>query len=165
MKNVLIFLLLTMAFSCDDKDSKQLANDYREITDKLSVQDFEKIKTFILDSGKFEPYFNMYQQQPVYSFDNFLVTLLPEVGQHNIACDPEISDFNQLVIYDPDLQSTYLYFLMIRQGDFKKENIEIPDYDGLKENRVYLMRFSDHDLDELFDESEYYIIQMKNKLE
>jgi hypothetical protein len=165
MKNIFGLLFIMIILSCNDKDKVLLSDDFRDITNQLSLQDFEKIKMFILDSGEFEPFFNKYQQQPIYSFDGFSATLLPEIGQLNITCDPEISDFNQLVIYDSDLQSKYMYFLIIRLGDFNRENIELPDYDGLKENKVYLLRYSDYDLDEMEDKSEYYITQMKNTIE
>jgi hypothetical protein len=164
MRKLFVLIFIAIVFSCNDKESEPLSNDYRDITSQLSVQDFENIKMLILDSGIYEPYFNKYPEQPIYSFDDFSATLLPEVGQLNITCDPKISDFNQLVIYDSDLQSKYIYFQIIRQGDMEKENIEIPDYSGLKENKVYLLKYSDYDIEQILIESEYYIEKMKEKL-
>lgn len=165
MKYIFGLIFIAILFSCNDKENEPFSNDYRDVSSQLSVQDFENIKKLILDSGIYEPFFNKYQEQPIYSFDDFSVTLLPEVGQLNITCDPQISDFNQLVIYDSDLHSKYIYFQIIRQGDMEKENIEIPDYDGLKENRVYLLKYYDYDLDEMLNKSEYYITKMKTKVE
>ena len=158
----LIFILILLG--CNNKEKELSSNDFRDVTNQLSVQDFEKIKTYILDKGTFEPFFNKYQQQPLYPFDGFSATLLPEIGQLNVTCNPQISDFNQLVIYDSGLQSKYIYFLIIRHGDFQKVNIEIPDYAGLKENKVYLLRYSDYDLNEMEVKAENYISQMKNRI-
>lgn len=165
MRVIFGLLFISILVSCDNKENEPLSNDFRDITNQLSIQDFEKIKMLILDSGIYEPFCNMYEKQPVYSFGKFSATLLPEVGQLNITCDPQISDFNKLVIYDSDLQSRYIHFLIIRQGDKNKANIEIPDYAGLKENKVYLIRYYDYNLDEMFDKSLYYITQMKSKVE
>lgn len=164
MKKWFGLILMIFLLCCNNKETPPLSQDYRDITSKLSVQDFENIKMLILDSGIYEPFFNKYYVQPVFSFDEFSATLEPETGQLNIACDPQISDFNRLVIYDSNLSFRYIHFLIIRKGDFKKENIEIPDYTGLRENKVYLLRHYDADLDEMFDKSTYYITKMKNRL-
>lgn len=165
MRNLFGLFLITIFLSCNDKESEPLSNDYRDITSQLSVQDFENFKMLILDSGIYEPFFNKYHEQPVYSFDDdFTTTLEPEVGQLNSSCNPLISDFNKLVVFDSDLQFKYIHFLIIRQGDMQKENVEIPDYVGLKENKVYLLKYYDYDIEQILIESEYYIEKMKEKL-
>lgn len=163
MRNIFGLIIISILISCNEKENEPITNDYRDITSQLSVQDFENIKMLILDSGIYEPFFNKYYEQPVYSFDDFITTLEPEIGQLNSKCDPQISDFNKLVIFDSDLQFKYIHFLIIRQGDMKKENIEIPDYFGLKENKVYLLKYYEYDLDEILDKSVYYITKLKNK--
>ncbi len=164
MRYIFILLSIIILTNCNNIETLPLSQDYRDITSKLSVQDFENIKMLILDSGIYEPFFNKYYEQPIYLFDEFSATLEPEIGQLNAACDPQISDFNRLVIYDSDLSFKYIHFLIIRKGDFEKENIEIPDYIGLRENKVYLLRYYDDDLEEMFDKSTYYITKMQNRL-
>jgi hypothetical protein len=46
-----------------------------------------------------------------------------------------------------------------------KENIQLPDYAGLKENKVYLLKYSEYDINDLYSESEYYITQLKNAID
>ena len=164
MKYLFGLVFIAILLACNEKEIEPLSNDFRDVSSQLSVQDFENIKMMILDDGIYEPFFNMYQSQPIYSFDDFTATLLPEVGQLNITCDPEISDFNQLVIYDSELNSKYIFFQIVRQGDLEKEDIKIPDYDGLKENKVYLLKYNEYDLDDMLNKSAYYITKMKSRV-
>ena len=55
----------------------------------------------------------MYNNNPHYTFKEFNVYLNPEVGQFNINCDPNLSDFNEIVIktYKSDYPYCYVEIL------------------------------------------------------
>jgi hypothetical protein len=68
--------------------------------DVLTVEAFERIKRYILALGGRRTYCNMYNANPHHRFDWFDAYLTPDVGQRNIDCDPELSDFDELVVQD-----------------------------------------------------------------
>jgi len=67
---------------------------------QVSVQNFQKIKEFVLANGDKQSYSNMYNNNPHYVFKTFHVFLEPEMGQMNMDCNPEISDFDEIVVQD-----------------------------------------------------------------
>ncbi len=69
--------------------------------------DFATIKDFILAHGDKETYGNMYNDNPHYRFEGFDAYLNPEGGQKNINCDPRLSDFDEIVIYDMHAEPRY----------------------------------------------------------
>jgi hypothetical protein len=73
----------------------------------LSVENFQRIKEFILKNGDRRTYCNMYNHNPHYEFGTFHVYLNPEGGQSNINCDPDRSDFDEIIIQDWDTESIY----------------------------------------------------------
>jgi len=124
--------------------TKTLANsnmdNFIEITDILSAQEFEKIKTFILKKGDGRTYRNMDNYNPHYHFDDFHVYLNSEIGSKNINNDPKISDFNEITIHDWNEAAfgiQYYTIKIVRKGDAKNTLIYVED--GMKENRVYLL--------------------------
>jgi hypothetical protein len=74
----------------------------------LTVESFQSIKRFILEHGDRQTYCNMYNRNPHYRFRGFEVFLNPDVGQRNINCDPEHSDFDQMVIREESGEGRFL---------------------------------------------------------
>ena len=104
-----ISMMIVFLCNCSDKEKERVfpIGDYREITQSLSVQDFESIKSFILENGDRQTYCNMLLDNPHYSYEGFEAYLNPEIGQKNIRCDPEISDFNMRVSRDQHSDPQY----------------------------------------------------------
>jgi len=168
MKNILGFILIIIPGCCsdNDKDGKidNISNEYRDITKNLSVQKFDTIKTFILENGDRQTYCNMYNDNPHYSFEGFEAYLNPEIGQGNINCDPEISDFNMIVIRDQNADPQYYHILIVRQGDLENKEIFFTVPAGIKEEKVYLMKYYEYDLDLMERKIYLYIDQINNEI-
>jgi hypothetical protein len=121
--------------------------EFRDITHVVSVDLFESIKTFILTNGDRETYSNMYNDNPHYSFDGFESYLNPDIGQFNPDCDTSKSDFNEIVIRDQNAIPQYYYIRIVRKGDIANE--QIITYEGMSEDKVYLLNFFDDNIDSL----------------
>jgi hypothetical protein len=165
MKNILGFILIIILGCCSDNNRDDKINnnsdEYRDITKNFSIQEFEAIKNFILENGDRQTYCNMYNNNPHYSFEGFEVYLNPEIGQGNINCDPEISDFNEIVIKDQNADPQYYYILIVRQGDLENKEIFFSVPAGMKEEKVYLLKYYEYDLD-LMESKIYVYIELIN---
>lgn len=156
-----IILIFLSVFSA--KGQQPMEDEFRKITQSLSTPQFENIKSFILEHGDRRTYCNKYNDNPHYAFDGFDVYLNPEIGQANINCDPEISDFNELVIHDPDSEPQYYTIMIIRKGDFGNED-NYYTYIGMQEDNTYLMRYYDNDPDAMFADVQGYLSVMKERV-
>ncbi len=111
--------------------------DFVEITDNLSVQEFEYIKNFILEQGDRQFYRSYDNNNPHYDFSTFHVYLNAEIGQKNLYNNSEISDFNEITIYDTGAEIQYYTIRIVRKGDIENKDIAVSL--GMKENHIYLM--------------------------
>ena len=75
----------------------------------LTLENFNKIKNFILQHGDRETYCNMLNDNPHFQFADLDAYLHPEGGRKNINCDPNLSDFDELVIWDRNRAGGELY--------------------------------------------------------
>lgn len=149
----------------DGRSIIEKSDNYLDITHILNYNDFERIKTFILLNGDREGgYSNMYNNNPHYSFDNFETFLNPEIGQLNINCDPELSDFNEIVIRDQSSDPQYFHLLIVRDGDLENPQI-LRKISGLIEGKVYILKYHDYDLKAMAEKVKLYIVDLKNKVE
>ena len=164
MKKVLIFIWLVVLVGCDRK-GEPFSDEYRNITNMLSVEEFEQVKSLVLQYGDREIYSSMYFENPHYAFEGFDAYLNPEVGQQNINCDPAVSDFNEIVILEDMFAFVYYYILLVRKGDLQNEDISFSFLEGMQEERVYLLKYYDYDLDEMEETIAGYITEMKNEVE
>ena len=98
----------------------------------------------------------------LYGFETYLN---PEIGQGNINCDPEISDFNEIVIRDQDADPQYYHILIVRQGDLENKEIFFTVPEGMKEEKVYLLKYYEYDLDLMESKIYEYIEQIKNEID
>jgi hypothetical protein len=83
----------------------------------LTLENFNKIKAYILQHGDRKTYCNMLNNNPHFQFPGFDAYLHPEGGQKNINCDPRLSDFNQLVFYNRNRDTEELYFQVVVKPD------------------------------------------------
>ncbi len=81
----------------------------------LTAANFQLLKLFILRHGDRQTYCNKYNQNPHYDFGGFHVFLEPDVGQQNINCDPDLSDFDTLVVQDWAAADIYVRWVV--QGE------------------------------------------------
>jgi hypothetical protein len=154
---LIIFLILSCA--CQKNDAYK--DEYRDLTNSFSCQDFELFKNFILENGDRQTFSNMYSNNPHYSFKRFEAYLLPEIGQINGNCDPEISDFNIIVLRDIKSDPQYYRILRVQQGDLENKKI-IPTIPGMKERKVYLLKNDGYNIDDLESRISDYINLIKS---
>ena len=95
------------------------------LTLKMTTDQFQTIKEYILKKGDRQTYCNMYNHNPHLVFGTYHAYLHPSVGQSNINCDPEKSDFNELVIQD--WSSDEIYFRIRSNGDDKPLKFDPPN--------------------------------------
>jgi hypothetical protein len=133
--------------------------EFLDVTKDFSVQDFEAVKSFMLEKGDRQTYCQMYSDNPCYSFNGFIAYLNPEIGQRNGRCDPAISDFNEIVIRDLNAQPQYYMIRIVRKGDLNDSLIYV--FDGMSEERVYLLKYYDGDLNAMENSLKVYIEAMK----
>ncbi|MCF6279053.1 MAG: hypothetical protein L3J14_01765 [Flavobacteriaceae bacterium] len=131
-----ILLNITLLFS----QNKNM-DEFIEITDILSITEFEKIKNFILKKRDRKFYRNYDNNNPHYHFDDFHAYLNSEIGQRNLNNGPEISDFNEITVHDWSGDIQYYIIRIVRKGDVKNELISIGI--GIREdNSIYKMKES-----------------------
>jgi hypothetical protein len=164
MVRILYVILFALLWGCESNDVP-LSDDCRDITAALSMEEFEQVKSFILQHGDRAIYCNMYNENPHYAYEGFDAYLNPEVGQLNLNCDPSVSDFNEIVIQKRVSAFVYYYILLVRKGDLEDKEIAFDFLDGMKEKKVYLLRYSDYDLDEMEQDVLDFILDMKNEIE
>jgi hypothetical protein len=163
----LIFLISLVVFcncseSTNEVNNENTSDEYLNITSKLSYQEFEEIKNFILEKGDQSSYSNMYNNNPHFSFEDFECYLNPEIGQGNINCDQSISDFNVLVIQDLGQTFDYYYVQSVREGDLSNETIIVEE--GMRERNNYLLKLEryNHELSEANDSINNYLSKIKS---
>jgi hypothetical protein len=80
----------------------------------ITVNNFQIIKNFILKKGNRFTYCSKYNKNPYYRFKALDVFLNPEPGgpynhpQWNLNCDPALSDFDEILIRDSEMN--YYHF-------------------------------------------------------
>ncbi len=151
MPKFAIVFLLSLAFLCffangkswgvNTKKHRQVIDTgravYIDITDLMTFKQFNEVKKFILQKGDRQTFCNKYNDNPHYDFERFHAYLEPAIGQRNICCNPELSDFNTIII-----RSDYGYmdiFCCLEQDFIAGVKIDNPP--KLKKNRVYLVNF------------------------
>lgn len=163
MKKSVLLIGLVILWSCENNDIP-LSDDCRDITEVLSMEEFEQVKSFIIQHGDRAIYCNMYNENPHYAYDGFDAYLNPEVGQRNINCDPDVSDFNEIVIVKRISAYVYYHILLVRKGDLEDQEIAFDFLDGMKEKKVYLLRYYDYDLEEMEEQVLGFITEMKKEI-
>lgn len=147
----------------DGRTIIETSDDFLDITYMMNYNDFENIKTYILLNGDRETFCNMYNDNPHYSFEGFEAYLNPEIGQLNINCDPELSDFNEIVIRDQNSDPQYFHLLIVRNGDLENEQIARKE-SNMIEGKVYLLKYYEYDLDKMAEKVRMYIDEMKHSV-
>ncbi len=138
----LLILIILLGFTSDDK---QPSEKFHDITDDISPESFNRIKNFILEKGDRKFYCSMYNNNPHFYFGTFHAYLNPDTGQKNINCDLSLSDFNELVIHDPDSEIQYLNVVLIKNINYG-ENIQFKKIPGMTSGHVYLLNEYSTDL-------------------
>lgn len=138
-------LLYFLFFSPNVMDQK----DYINITEMLPVEEFNTISQFILQNGDKKTYCNRYNNNPHLEMVGFDLFLTPE-STTNINCDPEISGFNEIVIYAAVEELQYYHILLVKNLKKKKNNF-IDAEEVLIENQVYLSNIYYKDPDEMLE--------------
>ncbi|MCF8358391.1 MAG: hypothetical protein K9H26_06505 [Prolixibacteraceae bacterium] len=150
MKYFLLILPIFILCCCNDNNrdlDENVSKKYIELTDNFSFQEFESVQEFVFENGDRQTYCNLYNDNPHFSFNGFEVYLDPETGQENMNCDPEISDFNQIVIVDLDVSLQYYRLLIVREGDLENGKIFFSVPEGIEENKIYLVNTDQKDVD------------------
>jgi hypothetical protein len=88
---------------------------YLEITEELSVADFQTIVAFVLKSGDRKFYCNKYNYSPHYNVGTFEIYLDPISQFINVTKNDlsnNVSDYNTIVIHDPNSEIQYYHLTM-----------------------------------------------------
>ncbi|HAH23734.1 MAG TPA: hypothetical protein DCL77_08250 [Prolixibacteraceae bacterium] len=169
MKAHSLFLILTgislVIFSCKKEKQEEVieitSDQYLDITESFSINDFEQIKTYILTKGDKKVYRQFDGKNPHYSFDGFEAYLNAETGQKNINNDPAISNFNEITLRDQDAEPQYYTIHLVRNGDLS--NPDINNMEGMKEARVYILNPVGNDMEKMKTNLDSYIETIRQK--
>ncbi|WP_108869066.1 hypothetical protein [Aquimarina aquimarini] len=142
----------------DTSDMKNFTN----ISDIISITEFEKIKTFILTKGDRMFYRSFDSNNPHFKFTNFDVFMGADIGQANINNDPTISDFNELTIVDRNADITYYHIVIVRKGDLKAQKAWI--IKGMKEEQVYLVDVYSKGVELMLNNLPNYLKKIKKEI-
>ncbi|MGD1842842.1 MAG: hypothetical protein ACFB0B_18375 [Thermonemataceae bacterium] len=140
------------------KKNKSDAINFENISNLVSLEAFEQIKTFVLRNGDRQTYRNYDNNNPHYQFEDFEVFLASDIGQSNINNDPKISDFNQLTIADWEADIRYYTLIIVREGDLEANKVWVKS--GMQEKQVYLVDTSHKGLTIMKDHLQKYIKQI-----
>lgn len=161
-----LFLILAICACTNTKDGvieEVTNNNYVDITEDFSLEDFEIANTYILNNGDRQTYRAFDNNNPHYSFDGFEAYLNAEIGQKNINNDSTISDFNEITIKDKNANPQYYTIHVVRVGDTAKKDITIQE--GMREGRVYLLNPYEEDIEVMKNNLKAYIQIIKSAKE
>ncbi len=136
---------------------------YTDITDQLSVDEFEEVKQFILKGKGTQSFRNYDNDNPHHAFIDFDMYLGADLGQHNIYNDPELSDFNELTIRKNDLMGDVTFkIIILREGDIKNNRAHI--IDGMEEGHIYLVDIDKKGIDTLREKLTPFLKTIKERI-
>lgn len=164
--SIYLFLILAFCACTNTKDEvieEVTNNNYVDITEDFSIEDFELAKAFILNNGDRQTYRAFDSNNPHYSFEGFEAYLNAEIGQKNITNDPAISGFNEITIRDKNANPQYYTIHVVRIGDTSKKDITI--HEGMREGRVYLLNPFENDLEVMKNNLNGYLQTIKSDKE
>lgn len=144
------------------KNIISIERDFEDISDLISMMEFEQIKNFVLKNGNRQFYRNIDSNNPHYKFEGFDVFLGADIGSRNINNDPDISDFNDLTIMTMNSSVIYYNLIIVREGDLKNNKAWI--LDGMKENKVYLVSTYNKEMEVMKKNLPKYLAQIKSKI-
>ncbi|AUP78121.1 hypothetical protein C1H87_05070 [Flavivirga eckloniae] len=132
-----------------------------EITEMLSFYDFEKIKHMALDSDCSFIFRSIDSNNPCYDFGNFKIYFGAD-DSRNINNDPNISDFNELTIYDTNSRIQYYKIIIVRKGDIAARKNWL--WNGMEDNKIYLVDTYEKGIDKLVKGLPLYLDIIKKSL-
>lgn len=145
------------------EQKKEILNEnFTDITNLISLKEFEKIKEFVLKNGGRKSYRNFDSNNPHYRFLNCDVYFGADIGQKNIQNNPELSDFNELTIADWNSTIRYYELIIVRQGDIKAKKAWLQK--GMIEQRVYLVDTYGKGLELIKNNLSSYLTQIKKEV-
>jgi hypothetical protein len=128
MKTLLTISLLSLMLHTEQ--------NFIDVTDHFSLDQFEVLKEKILKNGDTQTYRNYDNQNPHYILNGVDLYLNAEIGQKNINNNPELSDFNEITVNDSINHVTFT-IRIVREKDFENKQIYI--HEGMEKNKIYLM--------------------------
>lgn len=131
-KSILVFSVLFFCSKSISQTMKSNQTNFLKITNQFSVDEFEKVKGFILERGNRKTYRNYDNHNPYYNFGKFEAYLGADIGQQNLYNKTDLSDFNELTLKD---ENHYYKIIIVRKGDIQASKKWI--LKGMQENEVY----------------------------
>ena len=126
--NHLLFCIFQLAFSGWQMD------DYQDITNDVSVSQFEEIKNYILRHGTHSPHRIYDTEKPFVAFDSIVLYVTGRNIHGEFLKDP-----NMICILDNNYSSgttTHYTLLIVRKEDAQQKDLATPKF--MKEEHVYL---------------------------
>lgn len=156
MMNYILFIItMTMNFTLPQ-------DRYEKITEHISVQQFEQIRSFILTNGDRKTYRNIDGNNPHYRLNHFDIYLNPE-NVNLFMRNPDYDSFNEITIYDPSNEIQYYTLRIVRAGEGENSDERFPV--KLDENNVYLVNSYYDDNDKMKKNLlEYYLKEVYKKM-
>ncbi len=158
---IILFVMSYTSYSQKSIFKNKLSMNFTNITSLINLEEFEKIKEFILKNGDKRTYRNYDNNNPHYKFMNCDVFMAADIGQRYINNDPKVSDFNQVTITDFNSDIKYYELIIIRKGDLKAEKAWIKK--GMKEEQVYLVDVYNKGLKFMKNNLPNYLKQIKKE--
>ncbi|MCP2029793.1 hypothetical protein L1276_004987 [Flavobacterium sp. HSC-32F16] len=87
-KPIIVLLVLFSFVKSISQTMTPNETNFLKITNQFSVENFEKVKEFILEKGNRKTYRNYDSNNPFYDFGEFQSYLGADTGQQNINNDP-----------------------------------------------------------------------------
>ncbi len=135
---LILFISIMPSLNCHSQKPQDMHQEHvTQVSKTLSLNEFEKIKRFVLKNGDRSTFRNIDNNNPHYKFDKFSIYFGADVGQLNINNDPKISDFNELTIVDWHGNTTYLQLVVVREGDLEINKARL--LPGMETGQVYLI--------------------------
>jgi hypothetical protein len=86
-----------------------------DLTEHLSVENFQALVKFILKNGERQTYCNKYNNSPHYlleTFDIYLNPIAQFINYSETALSNEPSDYNEIVIHDAEMDIVYFHLIL-----------------------------------------------------
>lgn len=112
----------------------KMKRQFADLTEKVTVQKFNDIVTFILKNGDMQTYCNKYNNNPHYKLEGFDIYLNPihqSINWSKAILSNNISDYHEITIRDYNVEVQY-YHLTLNDNKILLENYYEKDFAFIK---------------------------------
>lgn len=117
-----------------------MKNQTVDLTKEVTVKKFRDIVNFVLNNGNRNTYCNKFNNNPCYKlagFDIYLNPINQNINWSKGFLSNEISDYDEIVIYDPGVEIQY-YRLKLSEDKIFLKSINDKDLDFMKKAFLFI---------------------------